>query len=61
MHAMVGSLLEEPKYGPGSEPHWKAGSVRYPSLYKALLDEPSITKRIDMVRALGISLYMRNQ
>ena len=24
------SVLVEPKYGPGSEPHWKAGSARYP-------------------------------
>ena len=55
------SVLGEPKYGPGSEPHCKAGSVRYPSLYKALFDETSRTKRIDMVRVLGVSLYTRNQ
>ena len=40
------SVLGEPKYGPGSEPHCKSGSARYPSFYKALLDEPSRTKRI---------------
>ena len=45
------SVLGEPKYGPGSEPHWKAGSDCYPDLYKALLDEPSRTKRIEMLRA----------
>ena len=33
-------LLGEPKYGPGSKPHWKAGSDYYPAFYKALLDEP---------------------
>ena len=44
-------LLGEPKYGPGSEPHWKAGSAHYPDFYKALLKGPSRTKRIEMVRA----------
>ena len=24
------SVLGEPKYGPGSEPYWKAGSDNYP-------------------------------
>ena len=24
------SVLEEPKYGPGSEPQWKAGRTHYP-------------------------------
>ena len=33
-------LSGEPKYGPGSKPHWKAVSARYPAFYKALLDEP---------------------
>ena len=40
----------EPKYGTGSEPHWKTGSAHYPVLYKALLEEPSRNKRIEMVR-----------
>ena len=44
-------LLGEPNYGPGYEPHWKAGSARYPALYKSLIEEPSRTKRIEMVRA----------
>ena len=44
-------LLGDPKYGPGFEPHWKAGSARYLAFYKALLEETSITKRIQMVRA----------
>ena len=34
------SALGDPKYGSGSEPHWKAGSARYPAFYKALIDEP---------------------
>ena len=55
------SVLGEPKYGPGFEPHWKTGSDRYPAFYKALLDEPSITKRIDTVRARGDILPTRNQ
>ena len=54
-------LLGDTKYGLGSEPHWKAGSARYPAFYKALLDEPSRTKRIDMVRARGVSSSTRNQ
>ena len=45
------NVLGEPKYGPGSKPHWKAGSARYTALYKALLEEPSRTKSIEMVRA----------
>ena len=45
------SVLGEPTYGPGSKTHWKSGSAHYPALYKALLDEPSRTKRIEMVRA----------
>ena len=45
------SVLGEPKYGPVSEPHWKAGSACYTAFYKALLEEPSRTKKIDMVRA----------
>ena len=32
------SVLGEPKYGTGSEPHWKAGSARYLYFYKSLLD-----------------------
>ena len=55
------SVLGEPKYGPSSEPHWKSGSAYYPAFYKALLDEPSITNKIEMVRARGVSSYMRNQ
>ena len=27
------SVLGEEKYGPGSEPQWKAGGTRYPNLY----------------------------
>ena len=53
--------MGDPKYGPGSKPHWKAGSACYPAFYKALLDEPSITKRIEVVSALGDSLSTRNQ
>ena len=44
------SVLGDPKYGPGSEPHWKAGSDCYLAFYKALLDEPSRTNRIEMMR-----------
>ena len=55
------SVLGDPKHGPGSEPHWKAGSACYPDFYKALLDEPSRTKRIKMVRDCANSLSMRNQ
>ena len=40
------SVLGDPKYGLGSKPNCKAGSACYLSFYKALLDEPSITKRI---------------
>ena len=54
------SVLGEPKYGPGSEPHWKAGSSCYPALYKDLLDEPSRNKSIEIVRAHGNSSSMRN-
>ena len=54
-------VSREPKYGPGSKTHWKAGSARYPAFYKALLDEPSKTKRIEMVRACGDSVSPRNQ
>ena len=45
------SVLGDPKYGPGYEPHWKSGSARYPDFYKALIEEPLRTKRIEMVRA----------
>ena len=45
------SVLGEPKYGPGSEPHWKGGSACYPAFYKALLEETSRTKRTEIVRA----------
>ena len=45
------SVLGDPKYGTGSKTHWKAGSARYPDFYKTLLEEPSRTKRIEMVRA----------
>ena len=55
------SVLGEPNYGPNSEPHWKAGSAHYSAFYKALLDEPLITKRIEMVRVCGDSLPTGNQ
>ena len=55
------SVLEDPKYGPGSNPHWKAGSACYPAFFKALLDEPSRIKRIKMVTARGDHLSTRNQ
>ena len=42
-------MLGEPKYGPVFEPHWKAGRARYLAFYKALLEEPSRTKSIEMV------------
>ena len=42
-------LLGEEKYGPGSEPQWKAGGARYPNLYKALLEEPSRTLRTKLL------------
>ena len=45
------SVLGDPKYGSGSEPHWKSGSARYPAFYRDLLEETSRTKRIEMVRA----------
>ena len=32
------SVLVDPKYGPGSEPHWKAGSASYPDFCKDLLE-----------------------
>ena len=43
------SMLGEEKYGPGSEPQWKAGGTRYPNLYKALLEEPSRTQRTKLL------------
>ncbi len=43
------SVLGEEKYGPGSEPQWKAGGARYPNLYKALLEEPSRTLRTKLM------------
>ena len=43
------SVLGEPKYGPGSEPQWKAGRTRYPAFYKALLEENSRKKRREML------------
>ena len=43
------SVLGEEKYGPGSEPQWKAGGTRYPNLYKALLEEPSRTRRTKLL------------
>ena len=42
-------VLGEEKYGPGSEPQWKAGGTRYPDLYKALLEEPSRTRRTKLL------------
>ena len=45
------SVLGEPKYGPGSEPQWKVGRTCYPAFYMALLEEPSRTKRIEMLVA----------
>ena len=45
------SMLGEPKYGPGSEPQWKAGRNRYPAFYKALLEELSRTKQREMLVA----------
>ena len=45
------SVLGEPKYGPGSEPQWKAGRTCYPAFYKDLLEEPSRTKRREMLVA----------
>ena len=32
------SVLGETKYGPGSEPQWKAGRTRYLAFYKAMLE-----------------------
>ena len=55
------SVLGEPKYVPGYEPQWKAGSERYPAFYKALLDDPSRTKRIEMVRVRCDISSTRNQ
>ena len=49
-HRQTG-VLGEPKYGPGSEPQWKAGRNRYPAFYKALLKEPSRTKQREMLVA----------
>ena len=45
------SVLGDPKDGPGYKSYWKAGSALYPAFYKALLDEPSRTKRIKMAKA----------
>ena len=45
------SVLGEPKYGSGSEPQWKAGRTRYSALYKAVLEEPSRTKRREILVA----------
>ena len=45
------SVLGEPKYGPGSEPQWKAGRTRYPAFYKALLEELPRKKRKEMLVA----------
>ena len=44
-------VLGEPKYGPVSEPQWKAVRTSYPVFYKALLKETSRTKRIEMLVA----------
>ena len=55
------SVLGEPKYGPVFKPHWEVRSVCYLAFYKALLDEPPRTKRIDMVRAHDVSSSTRNQ
>ena len=43
-------LLGEEKYGPGSEPQWKAGGGRYPNLYKAILEEPSRILRTKLMK-----------
>ena len=43
------SVLGEEKYGPGSGPQWKTGGTRYPNLYKALLEEPSRTRRTKLL------------
>ena len=43
------SVLGEEKYGPGSEPQWKAGGTCYPNLCKALLEEPSRTLRTKLL------------
>ena len=43
------TLLGEEKSGPGSEPQWKARGTRYPNLYKALLEEPTITQRTKLL------------
>ena len=42
-------MLGEENYGPGSEPQWKAGGTRYLNLYKALLEEPSRTRRTKLL------------
>ena len=55
------SVLVDTKYGTGPKPHWKSGSAHYLDFYKALLDEPSITKRIEMMSTRGASSSMRNQ
>ena len=47
--AITNNLLGGPKYGPGSEPQWKASRTRYPAFYKALLEEPSRTKRSEIL------------
>ena len=41
--------MGEEKYGPGSEPQWKAGGTRYLNLYKALLEEPLRTRRTKLL------------
>ena len=43
------SVLGESKHGPGSGPQWKAGGIRYPNLYKALLEEPSRMRRTKLL------------
>ena len=42
-------LLGEGNYGPGSGPQWKTRGTCYSNLYKALLEEPSRTRRTKLL------------
>ena len=48
-------MLGKNKYGPYFKPNWKGSSARYSDFRKALLDEPLVTKRIEVLRDRGDS------
>ena len=44
------SVLSEDKYAPGETSRWKHVSARFPTLYKALPDEPDESGRRSMIK-----------